>query len=359
VLFVESLGLRRPTLTGRDIRRMARRVRRAMAGVHRARVSDGYVSVLSPLVIPAHNHETIRRLNRLLLKAQVSYAARRLRMYRPLLWSYVPQAEPLIRSLRPRLVIYHAVDDIAAHERIDTDSFAIAEQTFASQADLVFASSRPLAERLARIACDVRYMPNVADVGRFVTALEDGPVDPDVACLRRPRLLFFGAIAGVKVDFALLIEIADARPHWEIALVGPVGLGDPNTNIEQLLSRPNVHYLGVRRHEDLPAVLRGVNVSLIPYKANDLTRSIFPLKIYESLAAGVPVVSTPLPSLAGVAGVLIADGAGEMLTAIDSCLEHDAPHDRAARSQLARGHSWERRLTELTSAILEKDSMQI
>ena len=111
VLFVESLGLRRPQLAGRDLARIARRLRR---GFSPPRAADG-LHVLSPLVLPFHSSRIARALNRRLLPALVRRAARRLGFERPILWAYVPQAEVLIDALRPSLIVYHCVDDIAAH----------------------------------------------------------------------------------------------------------------------------------------------------------------------------------------------------------------------------------------------------
>ncbi len=113
VLFVESLGLRRPQLAGRDLARIARRLRRGLAP---PRAADG-LHVLSPLVLPLHRPAAVRALNRRLLRAQARRAARRLGVRRPILWAYVPQAEVLIEALDPELVVYHCVDDIAAQER--------------------------------------------------------------------------------------------------------------------------------------------------------------------------------------------------------------------------------------------------
>ena len=123
--------------------------------------------------------------------------------------------------------------------------------------------------------------------------------------------MFTGAISAIKLDMALLTELARSRPDWSLALVGPVGLGDPHTDVGALAAEPNVHLLGKRAYEELPGVLRGADAGLIPYVRSELTASIFPMKVYEYLAAGLPVVATPLPALEGVADVAVAaDAAG-------------------------------------------------
>jgi glycosyltransferase involved in cell wall biosynthesis len=351
VLFVESLGLRRPTLAARDVRRMGRRLRR---GLGPTRLLDG-VNVLSPLVLPFHGNRTARAVNAWLLPRLVARAARRLGFRSPVLWGYVPQAELLVDALQPSLVIYHCVDDISAHESIDSASFLAAERRFAARADLVFASSPPLVERLRPLAPGVRYMPNVADVALFASALEPGPIDAAIAALPSPRAVFTGAIAGAKVDFALLRDLARLRPDWAFALVGPVGLGDPHTDISIVAGEPNIHLLGSRRYSDLPAVLRGADAGLIPYAINKLTDSIFPMKVYEYLAAGLPVIATELPSIAGVEGIATVRNADEAAAALDSAFDGvkngGGDDRRRGRSLLAAGHSWDARLDEIRAAV--------
>lgn len=351
VLFVESLGLRRPTVTGRDLSRIARRVRR---GLQAPRAVDGEaLRVLSPLVLPLHSLAAARALNARLLPWLVRRAARGRGMARPVLWSYVPQAELLVDALDPQLVVYHCVDDIGAQKGIDAEVVRAAERRFARRADVVFASSPPLAARMREYGGDVELVTNVADVDLFRTARRDreGATDPAVAAIPGPRLVFLGAVSGTKLDLELLLALARAHREWQVVLVGPVGLGDPETDVSALQREPNVHLLGPRRQAQLPEVLRGADVGLIPYRRSELTRSVFPMKVYEYLAAGVPVVSTSLPSLEGVAGVLRADEPEAFAAAVAAGLADRGPTGDAARSALAEGRSWEARLDELDAAI--------
>ncbi|HEY0515816.1 MAG TPA: glycosyltransferase [Solirubrobacteraceae bacterium] len=347
VLFVESLGLRRPQLAGRDLRRIARRLRRGLAP---PRSHDG-LSVLSPLVIPLHGNRLVRALNARLLPALVGRAARRLGLRRPILWSYVPQAEALLDVLDPSLVVYHCVDDISALALIDTASFLAAERRFAARADLVLASAPELVRRMRELSHNVLEAPNVADTELFATALLAGPDDPGIAALPHPRVVFTGAISSIKIDVPLLAELARSRPHISFALVGPVGAGDPRTDVSELAAEPNVHLLGMRAYADLPAVLRGADAALIPYARNELTDSIFPMKVYEYLAAGLPVVSTPLPALAQVPQVAKAADAAGLGRLLDEALARGGAAERADRSRAAMSHSWERRLIEIGEAV--------
>jgi glycosyltransferase involved in cell wall biosynthesis len=345
VLFVESLGLRQPSLAGRDLRRMARRVRRATAG---PRLVDG-VHVLSPLVIPLHGRERIAALNARMLRRQVGRAARRVGIERPLLWSYVPHAEWLVDVLEPSTIVYHCVDDIAAQKGVRADAFRETEARFAARADVVLASAPALAERMRALNGRVFYTPNVADTDLFATALDEGRTDPELDSLPHPRLVFTGAVVATKLDLDLLEGVARARPDWTLALIGPVGAGDPSTDVSALRRLPNVHLLGPRRYEALPEVLRGADVALVPYAINELTRSVFPMKVYEYLAAGLPVVTTPLPALADSPHVAVASDAPETVSAVERALGEDGRTGRRARSEAVRNHSWEARLAEIDS----------
>jgi glycosyltransferase involved in cell wall biosynthesis len=272
-------------------------------------------------------------------------------LQRPILWGYVPQAEALVEPLEASVVIYHCVDDLGAVAGVDAVSVGAAEARFAARADLVLASAPGLVERMRRYSDNVLYVPNVADTARFATALEPGPVDPAVAALPRPRVVFTGAVVESKLDFPLIEELARLRPAWSIALVGPVGPGDPGTDVSALAALPNVHLPGARRYDELPAVLRGADAGIIPYGVNDITRSVFPMKVYEYLAAGLPVVATRLPALADVEGVTLVDGAREMAERIDAALVDDGATARRARSELAAAHSWDARFAELAAAV--------
>lgn len=353
VLFVESLGLRRPQLaSGRDLKRIARRLWTGLRPAREVSTPFGTVHVLSPLVLPLHDKAFARSINRRLLPWLVRRAAGCAGLSpRPILWGYVPQAEVLLKTLDPSIVVYHCVDDIAAQDGIDAVGFRAAEERFAGRADLVLASAPALAERMRSLNVNVLYAPNVADTDAFAAALSPGPVDPALDTLLSPRIVFTGAIAAKKLDLELLTGLADARPDWSIALVGPVGLGDPGTDVRALASRPNVHLLGGRAYEELPTVLRGADAALIPYRRTQLTTSIFPMKVYEYLAAGLPVVATPLPALAGIAAVTVAGDVAETVAALERVMAEDSPAARATRSAAAAAHSWITRLAEIEAAL--------
>jgi glycosyltransferase involved in cell wall biosynthesis len=109
--------------------------------------------------------------------------------------------------------------------------------------------------------------------------------------------------------------------------------------------------IGARPADDLPQVLRGADIGLIPYAINDLTRSVFPMKVYEYLAAGLPVLATPLPALDGVEAIETVGSAEELVAVAERVLAADSLEVRRARSKGAASHSWEARLGEIEQAL--------
>lgn len=347
ILFIESLGLRKPQLASKDLSRMARRLARARRPL---REEEG-VQVLSPLVLPLHSNAIVRRVNAELLCRFVMHAVKTLGMRDPVLWSFVPQAEVLIERLRPSKVLYYIDDDHAAKEGIDAASFLAAEERFARRSDVVLASAPELVTRMRTLNHNVLYAPNVADTRMFAQTLEPGPVDPALASLPGPRIVFVGAILAAKIDLELVVELARLRPQWTFAFVGPIGPGDPHTNVAPLRAEPNIHLLGHRPYEQLPAVLRGADAAIVPYLLDGEMRSVFPMKTYEYLAAGLPVVSTPLDTLGDVPDIAKAATAEEFAQRLDAALDDDNEPQRRARSSRAQAHSWEARLGQIAEAL--------
>jgi len=347
ILFIESLGLRRPQLASRDLKRIIRRAGRAVKPL---REVDG-LHVLSPSVLPFHSNQLVRRFNDAILPRSVGWAAGKLGMHSPLLWSFVPQAEVLIEPLKPSGVIYYIDDDHAAKAGIDAASFLAAEERFARRSDAILASAPALVTRMRTLNENVHYAPNVADTDLFATALEQGPIDPQLAALPGPRIVFVGAILAAKIDLDLVVELARLRPQWSFVFVGPIGPGDPRTNVDALKQPDNVHLLGHRPYERLPDVLRGADAAIVPYLLDGEMRSVFPMKIYEYLAAGVPVVSTPLDTLTDVDEVIKAASAADFADRLQQAIEQDNPAARAERSRAAQAHSWEGRLDQIAAVL--------
>ena len=217
---------------------------------------------------------------------------------RPLAWISTPMALPLAQALRPRALVLDCADELAGF-LYPPPALAAFETAALAQADLVLAAGAALARpRVAAAGSRLRLLPNGADARHFRPR---GPVsgswEAAEAALLRPTALGpqlgYAGVIDERIDLSLLAALADARPHWQLVLVGPVVKIDP----ARLPRRPNLHWLGEQLYRVLPGLVSCWRVALVPFVDNLATRHASPLKLLEALAAGLPVVATGLPGI--------------------------------------------------------------
>ncbi|MFO7628067.1 MAG: glycosyltransferase [Prochlorococcaceae cyanobacterium] len=321
VLYVESLGLRPPRLEAQDLRRIGRRLMRGSRPPRR--VAPG-LWVWSPLLIPAPRSAWQRRLNRWLFSALLALWRRWLGLKPDLFWTYNPLSGQLLDLDYSgfRQLVYHCVDDLTAQPCMPAEEIAVEEARLCGLCDQVFVTAPELLRSRGALNPHTSFYPNVADIQHFATARDQKlPLAADLQAIPGPRLGFIGAVSAYKLDLELLQRLARHRPDCQLVLIGRVGEGDPSTDLGALRALANVHLLGPRPYGDLPAYLRGFDLALLPCPINAYTRSMFPLKFFEYVAAGVPVVATALPALEdfGHLAHLCAD-ASAYLAAVDALL---------------------------------------
>jgi glycosyltransferase involved in cell wall biosynthesis len=345
VFYIDSLGLRRPSASRQDLGRIVRRLRRGLQTPRQVRPN---LWVWSPVLLPLHSLPSVRWLNRLLLQLGLGYWLHRLGLRRDWLWTYNPMTAQLLDTQTYGQVIYHCVDEIKAQPGMPVTALEQAERALVEQADVVFTTAPKLYASRKPWNSRTYYFPNVADFGHFSQALDAACVVPeDLARLSGPKLGFIGAISGYKVDFALLRELALQRPDWNIVLIGKIGEGEPMTDTKLLAGLPNLHLFGARPYASLPNYLRGFDVALLPSTVNEYTGSMFPMKFFEYLAAGKPVVSTDLPALAEYASVCaLAQTPAEFSARIVDALAGRCA-DLADRLGLARMHTYASRMDRM------------
>ncbi|WP_174301081.1 glycosyltransferase [Caulobacter sp. S45] len=351
VLYVESSGLRRPSFRPRDVRRIFRRLARALRAPREVRPG---LWVWSPAVLPWHSARTVRRLNRLGLRLGLALSARHAGLAPRVLWTYSPLTPELYDLHRFSQVIYHCVDDIGAQPGMPREAIAQAEAVLVRRADIVFTTAPALRDRHA--AAGARrcvFLPNVADADHFGAALAKTTLVPaDLAALSAPRIGFVGAVSGYKLDFALIRAVALARPAYSFVLIGQVGEGDPWTDVSPLRGLANLHLMGPRPYAELPAYLAGMDAAMLPGATNTYTAAMFPMKLFEYLAAGLPVVATPLPALAEVADLMLVapPEADAFAAALDRALAGEGAC-LEARLAAARAHTYAQRTRDMLARI--------
>ncbi|WP_431266812.1 hypothetical protein [Dankookia sp. P2] len=208
---------------------------------------------------------------------------------RPLIaWFYTPMALEFAAHLRPDLTVYDCMDELSAFRGAPPRMLDL-ERALLGRADLVFTGGRSLYEAKRSRHPRVHCFPSSIDAAHFAAA-RAMPADPsDQAGLPRPRIGFFGVV-DERMDLGLVEALAAARPDWAFAMIGPVVKIDPAS----LPRLPNIHWLGGKGYAELPRYLGGWDAGFMPFARNESTRFISPTKTPEFLAAGLPVVSTPI-----------------------------------------------------------------
>jgi UDP-galactopyranose mutase len=236
-------------------------------------------------------------------------------------------AMPWTKHLKPLATVYDCMDELSAFKNAPT-SLKENEAALFERADLVFTGGHSLYEAKRHQHRNVYAFPSSIDAPHFAQARSAVCEPADQKDIPHPRLGFFGVI-DERMDLELLDAVAEARPQWQLVMIGPVVKIDP----ADLPRRANIHYLGGKSYAELPAYLSGWDVALMPFARNDSTRFISPTKTPEYLAAGRAVVSTSIRDVVRPYGELglvhIADTPAEFVAAVERAMNEDT----AARMQ--------------------------
>ena len=349
VFYIDSLGLRRPSASAQDIRRILNRLQKLIVGPRQVREN---ICVWSPFVVPLQRYSFIRRFNRFLMSAMLKFYINKMGIKQEILWTYNPLTVRFLNIKGFKKIIYHCVDDIKAQPGMPVNIFEQAEKDLVERSHIVFATSPKLMETRMAWNPNTYYFPNVADFKHFSKARDIETIIPgDLLEIPAPRIGFIGAISDYKVDFNLLRCVAKARPGWSIVLIGKVGEGDPWTKTGLFQDIPNIHIMGPRPYAELPCYLKGLDVTILPNVLNEYTESMFPMKFFEYLAAGKPVVSVDLSALREYRNVVyIARSLQDFIRGIDEALKGNvAPLEE--RILVAKEHTYEIRTNKMLQLI--------
>jgi glycosyltransferase involved in cell wall biosynthesis len=265
-------------------------------------------------------------------------------------WYYTPRAVRFSLHRTADLCIYDCMDELSAFRGAAHD-VALCEQVLFAQADLVFTGGRSLFAHKKKSHPDVHLFPSSVDRHHFQAAQSRSAPEPaDLALIPHPRIGFFGVI-DERLDTSLTAALADLRPDWQFVMLGPVFKIDADS----LPQRPNIHWLGMKTYAELPAYLAYWDCGFMPFALNEATRFISPTKTPEFLAAGLPVISTPIHDVArdwGVKGLVEIAGDPASFAARLEMLLRAPPTGWLARVEQELSHqSWDATWLRMSSLI--------
>ncbi|OGT72868.1 MAG: hypothetical protein A3I78_04850, partial [Gammaproteobacteria bacterium RIFCSPLOWO2_02_FULL_56_15] len=263
-------------------------------------------------------------------------------------WTFVPFSADVVGNLGEKLVIYHCVDEFSEFTGTDKAALLDMERRLIGKSDAVIASSGRLQQAKGAQGVQTFLVTHGVDVAHFRKACDPHTATPaDIADIPAPIIGFFGLIED-WVDLRLIRFLAQARPQWSFVLIGKLATDD-----SPLCGLPNVHLLGRKEYQQLPAYCKAFDVALLPFVINELTLAANPLKLREYLAAGLPVVASAIPEAERLEGRLrIARTDEEFLAQIGDLLAGDlSAEERLSISQSVENETWDRKVEDLSRIV--------
>jgi len=301
------------------------------------------------VAVPKLQHETsaaeIPKLLRRLINELI--AGQRIENY--LAWYYTPMMLEFSRHLDPAATVYDCMDQLAAFKNAPPELIE-REKELLAVADLVFTGGQSLFEAKRGSHPAVYAFPSSIDVAHFAQAATVTEDPADMASIPHPRIGYIGVI-DERMDLALLDQIAERKPEWQFIMIGPVVKIDES----DLPRRNNIHYLGPKTYAELPNYIGRWDAAMMPFAMNDATRYISPTKTPEYLAAGRPVVSTPIRDVVRPYGekglVHIAATTDEFIDGIQAALNEDSDLRNRKVEAFLSNMSWDSTYAEMSGLI--------
>lgn len=312
------------------------------------RVADNITRCSLPPVLPFYNkYSSVNRVNgRLILARHIRKMMKQYGFNDAVLWIYHPSMTAVVDYIPYSALVYDCIDRHSGYPgHIDPRVVDGMEAELARKCDVVFATAQGLFDTLTRYQPNAYMIPNGCNYELFSTAADGLPCPEDVQEIVTSLLGFSGAIQHC-IDTSLVAEAARRRPDWTFAFVGWALAG---VDTSELAALPNVLLLGAKPGGEVPKYLARFDVCLNLFKSGDLAKDVSPLKFYEYLATGKPIVSTPQPvqvnDFADV--VYIADGIDEFISQCSAALVESDASLKSKRMAYAKACSWDARVAEM------------
>jgi glycosyltransferase involved in cell wall biosynthesis len=349
VLWINSIGNRRPTASVRDLKRVMKKLRDFTRG-HR-QVGDS-IFVFSPIALPLHASPIARWLNRRALRWSVKRVARKLGFRNPVTWTFEPASAEIAGSLGENALVYHCVDEFSEFTGTDKSALLELERQLLTKSHCVIVSSDRLYHKKRPHNANTYLVTHGVDVSHFRKACDPQTEVPrELATLRTPVIGFFGLIAD-WVDLDLIRFLAQSRPEWSFVMIGKA-----STDTRSLDGIRNIHLLGPKPYSELPGYAKRFDAAILPFVVNELTLSANPLKVREYLAAGLPVVSTAIPEVEKLSDLLhIGRDHADFLGKLQSIIDSGRVGPEISISRQMDVESWDEKVEQLSRIFLNSSA---
>jgi len=352
-LWVDAIGCRAPEWNLYTLQRLWGKLSQQSPNSVGSSENDG-VMAYTPPVVPLRPTRAVRWWNRSAMRRGINQRLKELGMECPILLATSPMAAEVIDDIPAKLVVYYILDNYEEMPHHYTGYIRELEAQMIDRADVLLATSEPLVEQKSKPGRPITLLPQGVDFDHFHRSFAQRFPEPvDLADIPGRRILFVGLLAP-WVDVELIASAAKAYPSASVVVIGPVRI-----NIESLRKEPNVYVLGSRPYADIPLYLAHCNAAIIPFLENTLTRYVNPLKLLEYMAAGLPVISTPLPHAPALDDLVQwASSASEFITQLGLALNGFSEARRARCIEYAQENSWESRARQF-SDLLEESQRRV
>lgn len=347
VIYVESVGVRAPKLNRLDFKRIVQRLANCLKA--NTKKHNDNIWLVSPFVIPFFRQMNwVNKLNNFILELQIARVKKRVNWANfDLVWVYHPYLPKSYIESHKHCLVYHCVDDLSALDGVDKLYFQVKEENLLRNAKAVFVTSRCLEQKCKLLNQNTVFMPNVVDLRLFMTAHENLSEPLDMVNIPHPRVLYVGALSDFKVDFDLIkatLEL-DKRINW--VFIGEEREGQKDLKLKELAKSQRVFLLGNKRAFELPSYMKWSDVGTLPTLINEYTASMFPMKYFEYLASGLPIVSTNLSFTEEFkAGVFIANNPQEFVDGLNYQISQNH-FSRQESLRFVGDNTWDIRLKKM------------
>lgn len=341
VIWVNSIGMRSPRLSLRDIQRLFKKALAMLKGSGKstqASPDQVFPVIINPKVLPFYGFKLIRRLNKYLLLKDINSAIQKQGFENMILWVSLPTAVDMVGSFNEQVSIYYCGDDFHALDGVDHAVVRPLEQELSEKVDLILVVSKTLARKFNNP--NTIILPHGVDYPLF-----SSPADkPEDLPANGPVAGFYGSISA-WVDTDILVQSAIALPSWQFVFIG-----DIKTDVSSLQALPNVRFLGSKPHDQLPSYVQHWNVAMLPFRKNRQIEACNPLKLREYLASGTPIASTPFPAVIEYEHMVAIQSPKEPFSRV--ILRADKQReDKAIRQETVSKESWQHRAMQLEALI--------